>query len=310
MFSRRQPLYRRAREISRRAQEWLEGNADSSFFLFLNYLDAHDPYLPIAEDDERFAQRPAGDEWLAFPTARYDSAVPGEATFAPHELAFLEAQYDAGLVSLDREFARLIAHLKESGLFENTLIIVTGDHGESFFEHGFLEHGNTLYQEEVGGFLLIKPPASVKAVKPSPLMQFVDFFPTVAEVLGEPVPPGLQGSPWGHGRDYALAELFCELCGSDVDAQHRKWPAEYRRELVSILIGDQKIIYSSDGTTETYRLATDPLETQPLTDPDPQFLRRAGEIIAERNKHMVEGLSKRPEDNILLEKLRSLGYIQ
>jgi hypothetical protein len=76
------------------------------------------------------------------------------------------------------------------------------------------------------------------------------------------------------------------------------------------MIGRHKLIRSTHGPDEVYDLAVDPLETQPLANPDPQFVQRAGEIIAERNKHIVEGLSKRPEDSVLLEKLRSLGYIQ
>jgi hypothetical protein len=66
MFSVREPNFRRADEISDQAQRWVRQQADRPFFLFLNYMDAHDPYLPAWPDDQRFAKRPAGDDWFSF----------------------------------------------------------------------------------------------------------------------------------------------------------------------------------------------------------------------------------------------------
>jgi arylsulfatase A-like enzyme len=309
MFSVREPYVRRAWEINTLAQRWLNQQGRRPFFLFLNYMDAHAPYMPIAEDDERFVKRPAGEDWFGFPTERYSASVRGMAKFTTEEIEFMKGQYDAGLVSLDRELGRLFDYLKQAGLFENTLIFITGDHGEAFFEHGFPEHGNSAYQPEIDGLLLIKAPASLGPVNAGPMMQAVDIFPTVASAMNEPSPPGVQGTAWGQGRDYALSEVFCRSCGWETSGGLR-WPDAFRRDLVAVMIGGQKLIRSTHGPDEVYDLTADPLETKPLADPDPQFLQRAGEIIAERNEHMVEGLSKRPEDNILLEKLRSLGYIQ
>jgi hypothetical protein len=76
------------------------------------------------------------------------------------------------------------------------------------------------------------------------------------------------------------------------------------------MIGDQKLIRSTHGPDEVYDLAADPAELHPLADPDPEFMRRAEEVIAARNQRLVEGLSVDPNDPKLLERLRSLGYIQ
>ncbi len=308
-FSVKQPPYRRARAITDAARHWLGRHDSHPFFLFLNYLDAHYPYLPPAEDDQRFAKRPAGDEWFGFPTKRFQASERGAEKFTAGEIEFLKAQYDAELVGLDRELGRLFAFLKESGLYDNTLIFVTTDHGEAFFEHGFPDHGSSLYQDQIGGFLLIKAPPSLGPIEVSPLMQFVDFFPTVAAVLHEPAPGGLQGSPWGKGRDYALSEMFCKACGR-AWLESTVWPQELHRELVAVMSGGKKLIRSNDGPDEVYDLSSDPTESKPIADPDPEFLRRAGEIIAARNQRMFEGSSHRPADNKALERLRSLGYIQ
>jgi arylsulfatase A-like enzyme len=309
LFSLKEPLYRRAWEINVRARQWLERRASRPFFLFLNYLDAHSPYLPLPEDDERFAKRPPGEEWFAFPVLRFLGSQRGAESFTAEEVEFLKAQYDAELVSLDRELGRLFDFLRESALLENTVVFITTDHGESFFEHGFPDHGNSLYQHEIGGFLVIKTPPSLSPVQVSPLMQFVDFLPTAAAILNEPVPAPVQGSAWGNGRDYALSEMFCKGCGREM-LESTTWPDVLKDELIAVIRGNTKLIRSMRNPDTVYDLSTDPAESKPLADPDPEFVRRAEEIIAERNRRLVEGLSARPEDKILLEKLRSLGYVQ
>jgi arylsulfatase A-like enzyme len=309
MFSAREPNYRRAWEINILARQWLERHGDRPFFLFLNYMDAHDPYLPIAEDDERFVKRPAEEEWLGFPRERYDASMWGGARFSAQEIEFLKGQYDAGLVSLDRELGRLFEYLRTSGYFENTLIFITTDHGEAFFEHGFPEHGNSLYQPEIDSFFMIKVPPSLGQIKPSAYMQSVDLFPTFAAVLNEPPPGQMQGLPWGSGREYALAEVFCKSCGAE-SIGSVKWPDDLRRDLVAVMIGNQKLIRSTHGPDEVYDVSIDPGELNPSPDPDPNFLERAEELIAERQRGMAQDLSKYPEDKRLLEKLRSLGYVQ
>jgi arylsulfatase A-like enzyme len=309
VFSVREPLYRRAWEINTLARQWLEQQGGRPFFLFLNFMDAHDDYLPLPEDDERFVKRPPGEEWFGFPRERFLDSVRGVGKFTAEEIEFLKGQYDAELVSLDRELGRLLDYLKAGGFFDNTLIFITTDHGEAFFEHGYPEHGNSVYQPEIDSFFLIKAPPSLGAVQPSPRMQLVDLFPTIAAVLNEPLPGPMQGAPWGAGRDYALSEMFCKSCAGE-SAGMVQWPDELRRDLVAVMIGDRKLIRSTSGPDEVYDLSRDPAERNPLRDPDPAFLRRVEEIIAERNKRMVEGLSKHPDDKKLLEKLRSLGYIQ
>ncbi len=309
LFSVREPPYRRAWEIDTLARQWLRRHGGGPFFLFLNYMDAHDPYLPPAEDDERFVKRPPGEDWVGFPTERYFASIRGDDKFSPEEIEFMQGQYDAGLVSLDRELGRLLDELKRGGYFDNTLLLITSDHGEAFFEHGFPEHGNSLYQPEIDSFLVIKAPPSLGPIQPSPLMQSVDLFPTIAEVLHEPLPGPTQGVAWGKGRDHVLSEMFCKTCGAEVQSAFA-WPEQFRRDLVAVTIGNLKLIRSTHGPDEVYDLSTDPAERQPLPNPDPAFLRRAEEVIAERNKGLVKGLTEHPHDKQLMEKLRSLGYVQ
>lgn len=307
LLNRRQPLYRRAREITDGAVRWLDNNGARPFFLFLNYLDAHPPYFPPPEDDERFVRRPAGTEWLGFPDERYSERSWGKGAFTPEEEKFLIGQYDAELVGLDREFGRLLQYLRDSRLMENLVILVTTDHGESLFDHGFLGHGVTLYGSETGGFFLARTPASLGDVQPSPLMQFVDFFPTIATAIGAPVPSHVQGSPWGHGRDYALSELYCRDCAYSTGDRNEP----FRRELVAVVLDNHKVIRSTRDPSEAYDLHTDPKELQPLAAPAAKLLERAEAVLAWRKATLLENVARdRPADQELLRKMRSLGYVK
>jgi arylsulfatase A-like enzyme len=308
MLSVREPYVRRAWEINVLARQWLSKQGSRPFFLFLNYMEAHAPYSPIPEDDERFAKRPAGDEWFGFPHARYAASVRGESEFTPEEIEFMKGQYDAELVSLDRELGRLFEYLRAAELFEDTLILITTDHGEAFLDHGFLEHGNSVYQAEIDGFLLVKTPPSLGTIHAPAPMQAVDIFPTIAAVMNEPYPQEIQGRPWGQGRDHTLSEVFCRSCSLATGPE--RWPDKFRRDRLAVVIGNQKLIRSTHDPDEVYDLAADPGELHPLSNPDPEFMRRAEEVIAERNKNLVKELKKGSTDKDLLEKMRSLGYIR
>jgi arylsulfatase A-like enzyme len=313
LFNRREPPYRRAREITDRAQRWLRGHSDQPFFLFLNYLDAHQPYLPPPQDDERFAARPNGEEWRDFPTERFNACRRQQGGFTKPEADFLIGQYDAELVAMDRELARLLDYLKHSGRFDDTMILVATDHGEAFFEHGFLEHGNALHQPEIDGFLLIKMPSSSGPIYPSPMMQSVDLLPTIASVLREPVPPDVEGSPWGNGRDYALSELFCRTCGAGRD--EGQWPESFRREQVAVIVQDWKLIRSTNAadkrTDEIYNLRDDPAELHPVPHLPPDKASRFEQVLTERSRRLGDRLTRKgTDDKKLIERLRSLGYVQ
>jgi hypothetical protein len=104
-----------------------------------------------------------------------------------------------------------------------------------------------------------------------------------------------------------LSELFCKP-GALRDVN--QWPEFFRNDRIAVVIGDQKVIRSTHSPDEVYDLSADPAELHPLADPDPEFLRRAEEVIAARNQRLVEELSVDQSDPKLLERLRSLGYIQ
>lgn len=306
-LSDRTPPARRAPDITAAASGWLDRNGSNPFFLFVNYLDAHAPYLPVPEDDERFVARPADPLPMSEIKQRFYAELTGGPKVGAEQLEFVEGQYDAELVGLDRGLESLFADLEQRGLYDDTLIIVTSDHGEAFQEHGIWGHETSVYESQISVPLLIKLPSSYQGpdVLADPSMQHVDLLPTIAEVLGVDPPAGLQGSPWGVGRGWALSEVYCYSCAGGVGESDVEL---FQRDLTGVVVQGRKAILSTRDPAEYYDLAADPNEQRPLDPPPAELAKKAAEVAGAREIYVSDSAGE--ADPQMVEKLKSLGYIQ
>jgi arylsulfatase A-like enzyme len=160
------------------AFEWLGRHAQSRFFLFMHYMDPHDPYFEHPYNgvgvDRATNQNPAASEARRM-----------------HELYVGEIAY------LDGNFGKFLAKLESLGVYENTVIALVADHGEEFQEHGGFWHGLTLYDEQIHVPLLVKwPKGSPQAVTPDARgepARIIDVAPTLLAQAGAKVPSAMQG---------------------------------------------------------------------------------------------------------------------
>jgi arylsulfatase A-like enzyme len=297
VFNRFQPPYRRAEEINQGILSWLEEHPEERMFAFLNYFDAHDPYLPPPEFDQRFGSSPNKD-WIGFPDRAYGRLLRGNNTLSAAEVEFMKAQYDAELCYLDQQLHDFLQRLRQLGRFDDSLIFIVGDHGEAFLEHGFLRHSTSLYQPQVSVPLLVKLPLGSPAPPASAAqLQFVDLLPTTLHLLGIQAPDDLDGSIWAEGRDYSLSEVYC----------HQPQIARLRRELAAVQRGPRKLIQSSDGSLENFDLSKDPREQQSDSAAS-VWIESAQVILDQREVHRPSG-SAGTQDSPLLDRLRELGYV-
>ncbi len=297
-FNRFRPVARRAEEVRTQALQWLDANQHRPFFLFMNFIDAHTPYLPVEQDYEVFVPAPDG---LTLDSFDEDFAATKKGVpVPPDRLAYYMGQYDAEMREMDRVLDGFLEELDRRGLTDESLVFITSDHGEAFMEHGHLVHGETLYENQIGVPLLVKLPAKWPAGKleVGPAMQHVDFFATAAATLGFPQPPGLAGTPWGLGREHALAEVYCCLT---------EWKNR-DGDLAAVVMGDDKLIVSSEGWREAYDLAADSHEKQALPKPPGALDAKAMEVIGSR-EYGAETELTGEETPEMRDKLKSLGYI-
>jgi arylsulfatase A-like enzyme len=221
-FTRGFDLYRRVAEPTpakaAQALEMLDLVQGSPFFLFFHTYDAHSdmhglPYHSAPIDREHYAGWYQGDfdgcneegvcasEYLCLLNERGD--LPAQA-----ERRFIECLYDAGVRTLDRDLALLFDGLRARGLFENSVIAITADHGEEFFEHGKALHAS-YYAECTSVPLLVRTPDTAdQPGTAAPLVSHVDLLRTFLDYAGasEPSPaPGFSASagrslrPWLEG---------------------------------------------------------------------------------------------------------------
>ncbi len=326
--------------------EWVRGNRDHPFLLFLNARNTHLPYLPppqykqllvqgrkgrIPDNQDEFLREVYGRvvESLRTPGSRLYGAIPRERMDAnrwlfegdylrtklqgiyqliptalhenlgelengiyvgtidrddPENGAYLNSLYDACVLTVDQEVLRpLLDLLKELGVRERTIVVLTADHGAQLMEQGILGTGTRFYEPMVRVPLVISVPGSSRREDIAPPVRSMDLMPTLLELCGLPRPPDLQGRslvplmrdpgmPWGE------TEIFGE---------NRVW--------AFLRTGDWKLIiwrdhlhqpFSSDD--ELYDLAHDPEEKVNLCGERPAEYR----LLRERIRKHLSGLPR------------------
>ena len=169
-------------------------------FLFAHFFDPHFDYIPPAPFDTRFDPEYAGTmTGLGFweNKAIYDESKKPARQISDADLDHIRALYRAEIAWTDDAIGKLLARLEERGKLDNTLIIVTADHGEEFFEHGNRGHRRTLYDEVLRVPLLIVPPRGSSAAidaRRDEQVSLSDLFPTVLDYAG------VEGAQFSYGR--------------------------------------------------------------------------------------------------------------
>ena len=210
---------RTASEINQDVKKWLNKNGRKPYFLFINYFDAHDPYDPPMAYRELFTSDNRDEKALNFlvrdiyfsPEERY------KFTTVDDELRkLMVALYDAEIRELDYHFNSLLKYMEDEGYLENTIVVITSDHGEEFLEHGGTLHKQTLYTEVLEVPLLVYYPQMIRPQLIRTRVSNIDIFPTILSLAGIDVPEGIDALdllPLIEGerefeRDYVISQRY------------------------------------------------------------------------------------------------------
>lgn len=279
------------------------------FFLFLNYMDAHIPYVSSGAFVHDYGPRGSlfsPQRFRQMKTGLHRGRRPAD----PKEMKGLVARYDAGISTLDQELGKLFEYLRKTGVYDNTLIVITADHGEAFGEHGTMEHGGaSVYQDQVHVPLIIKyPDDNERRVVRSPVSH-VDLAPTVLDTLGYGVPGNMDGISLRRMDESESRTVFSEMYPHAWSARSGSERFRYSRQ--AAFAGDRKLIWSANGMRELYDLSADPAEKHNLIG---QELSRGAELESKlrewRNSGSVVAPATEKVSPAALEKLKSLGYVQ
>ncbi len=284
------------------ALKWL-ASARRPWFLFLHFYDVHSDYQPEPHYVRRFAQPYDGP--ATGDTVQLRAHRLGQVALGVEDVRHLHDLYRAGIRQFDDDLRSVFATLGARGFLDHTLVVLTSDHGEEFFDHGSVLHGRTLHQELVRIPLIFQGagvPAGVRVAEP---VSLVDLLPTLLSLVGAPPAPGIDGVDvsglWRAGgpRDRVLVSEANHW----IDNKNGNFRRAIRR-------GPWTVHYDADSeSTALYDLRSDPTEQR---DVAPQHRELVAELRAEFAPYIPavrpEPRPEPPPD--LVEALRQLGYVE
>ncbi|MGE0352461.1 MAG: sulfatase [Gemmatimonadales bacterium] len=242
--------------------DWQAGLNGRPYFAFLNYFDAHRPYMPPREYRERFVTLDGDGLFPRWEHADLDRMQAGE-------VAWTNQLYDAGIAYLDTDLGRLLDSLADRGVLDNTIVIVTSDHGEHFGDHDRVEHMNSLYRQLLHVPLVIRYPPRVPAgTVVADAVSLVDLPATILRLAGAEEGGRLGGaslSRYWTGGPAGERPIFAEFAQVEGIGPYSIVVPPYHY----INWGDRK------RPVEVYDLNQDPLEAHNLAD-DPGLV----EVVA------------------------------
>jgi arylsulfatase A-like enzyme len=248
---------RPADEVRTEFTRWLgRRDGERPFFAFLNFFDAHAPYLPPREFAERFGRDlPRGNPMHL--------DLPGW-EWTPDQVRAEQDAYDGAIAFMDSQVGALLDDLDSRGILDDAIVIVTSDHGEEFMEHGIMTHANSLYSPSLHVPLMVIGGSRVpRGARVDTEVSVRDIASTVTDLTGggTNVFPGTSlVEHWGDAPP-AAEPIHAKVSGRTFRPEH--YPVS-RGDLHSVIEGSHHYIRRGDGVTELYDLRADPWERSDL----------------------------------------------
>jgi arylsulfatase A-like enzyme len=300
--------------VTHEALRLVDGFGEAPFFLYVHYLDPHHPYMPPAKWN-RFAEAYEGPRFIergfTGPIMWWLYQGAEDPGVDLRDIQHLRDLYDGEIRSVDANIERLMNELAERGLRDGTLFVFTSDHGESIMEHRQMGHGNSLYQTELHVPLIFYWPQRLdQAEVRSELVCSTDVLPSILELVGLPIPDGLDGvSLFGTRPGRGGRERSCLSLAGSFETM--------RPSIVSLRKGSTKVIHDRrTDTYEMYDLEADPGELENVAGADAAKTDPAFTTLKESLRRQItpldrdDGGSAGPMDPEVERALRALGYIQ
>ncbi|EJN57916.1 sulfatase [Halogranum salarium B-1] len=314
-----------AKQTNEWIANWLtERSGDDPFFLFANYLEPHLEYRPPKQYAERFLPDDVSFEAAMDVSQDAWGYIAGEVSLSDHEFEILRALYHAEIAYLDERIGELRDLLIEAGEWDDTIFVVTSDHGENIGEHGMMDHQYCLYDTLTHVPLIIHGDGFGQGTTNDDLIQLTDLVPTLLDAAGiddSAMQSQIQGRSFhpeseAPTREYLISEYMApqpsmdalkKRVGTLTDELQR-----YDRSLRSIRTKEHKLIVGSDGSREFYHVANDPAEQEDLAG---RVEQRADELEDELEEWLASFEHAETDGTVSMSndaksRLEDLGYLQ
>jgi arylsulfatase A-like enzyme len=290
-----------AEQLNLAALKWLDDRDDTSrpVLMYLHYMDPHNPYEPPKPFDTMFDPDYAG---TVDGKSIFDAIYKLQFEVTERDKEHVVALYDGEIAYADSQVGRFLNELEKRELLEDTLVIITADHGEELFERGDIGHGPTLYEEVLRVPLIMwrkqfeRPGATVDSY-----VTLLDIVPTVLRVCGIQSRGTLRGRPLlPPGDEVGSDSVWAEVDEDILYTAHKR-----------ALIEDRwKIIVSQNGR-ELYDISTDPHEKNDLSAARNEMVESLAGKVDDFSRKLERRTSPVIElDDEKLRELESLGYVR
>ena len=278
-----------ARETNEVVKGWIANahQAEEPFFLFINYMEAHLPYRSPPEYAVPYLPEGVGMAEARNVNQEAKAYVAEKVQMDDEDFAILRARYDGSISYLDIRMGELFDYLRQLDILDDTVLIITSDHGENFGEHHLMGHALCLYDTLLRVPLIIRYPQLFDAgTRVDEVVQPTDLFPTILDILGigwnekEQVQGHslLTEGQRRHSTSFLAEEAVRKWClGRMARANPQFDVSKYDRRLKTVQDGDFKYIWASDGRDELYNIRADPEELNNLIEVEPE---KAAELKA------------------------------
>lgn len=304
-----------AKDVFADAASWIEGRGKDRFFAYIQTIDPHVPYDPPGEYLQMYDSRSYDGQVKPRMTGDLLEKAkrrPPLVVFDERDKERLVALHDGEITQHDHFFGAFLDRLQQLGLAEDTLVVVTADHGEEFDDHGSWGHGHSVYQELLHVPLMFRLPNRLPAGSVVPYaVSTLDVPATVTELLGVP--------SMVHDEGHALVGLMM----GDAPSGPTVAFSDFQDDRRVITTGRYKLVLRGNLTSSTFDLLQDPLEKNPIDESAfpvgqryarillGQFLgatNRAEWLSAEQTEGTRLEREDAPMDDTIREQLRALGY--
>jgi len=291
--------------------QWLDARpTDKPFFLYVHTIDPHVPYRPPAEHLALYGDPSyRGRVDFSRDATLLENVKLGRLRLDDRDKAHLQALYDGEITYTDVHFAAILDGLDRRGLSDDTMVVLTSDHGEEFWDHGSVGHGHSVYEELLHVPLFVRLPGEpARRLRDS--VGLVDVMPTILEALGRPLPENLSGR-----------SFLPSLRGAGYDAPQAT-VSGFMEHWRTVNVGRYKLVQRPGHPPVLYDLAEDPGETTNVADAHPLILGWLRGLLgasldatrgastptasARRPAHAAETTAIDPETAA---QLRALGYV-
>jgi arylsulfatase A-like enzyme len=305
-----------AAQINTSAIGWLNRyDTTNPFFLMLHYFDVHHPYFPesLGMQSVPFAIKNRYARCSNYGDIEKQivaSVMSGHKTLLQDEKDFLIDNYDRELLVLDKKVGELFSYLRKNNLYDESLIIITADHGESFGEHNLMLHGICLYEDNLHVPLIVKYPLSdqKKGTVDSPV-SLTGIVPTVLSYLSINTPDFIQGASFDDPQKQTVLAMHTHN-----PVPVFLLPEPFNADAVSLLKNGYKLISFANGHDELYYLDNDPYETADIIARESST---GAALRADVSQYIEKYTVRRPHkktpqpiDKATIENLRGLGYVK